>query len=447
MPVIGKLLRSKHFNTLLIAPTLLIFIFIVGAGILGKQDTSNPAVLMTWILWWPAVIFSFILLGRIWCVACPFGFAGDVAQKIYSFQLKVPKFFKNMWWRMGLFLALTWATTLWALDRWPLGTAGLALALTLGAVSMGLIFQKRAFCRFVCPVGGIFGLYAMTTPVRIGVKDKRLCQRECDTKDCAQICNWFEFAPTMDRNMDCNLCLDCVRACPKDNITLQVQSFGQDLATFKPHRKSVDEAVTVAAVLGVSVMQTAVMLNSWPGWEAKVGSWLGLAHGPLLYTLIFLTMGLVVPSILVALVSYVGAPPGELRSDIFHAFRTYAYIFLPLGLALHASHNFHHLLGEGGAMVTGLRQALSEYTGWASLAPTEVAGAASAIGPNTLFLLQWLALIGGLYLSYLVGVAVARRTSVQSVRAFRTALPILLFAIAYTVINIVVLSAPMAHRH
>ncbi len=122
-PVIGKLVRWKHFPALLVAPTALIFTFVVLAGLFGEQNTSNPAILLTWILWWPAIIFTFILLGRIWCMACPFGWVGDLAQKIFSFQLKAPKILKNMWWRVGLFLALTWATTLWALDRWPFGTA------------------------------------------------------------------------------------------------------------------------------------------------------------------------------------------------------------------------------------------------------------------------------------------------------------------------------------
>ena len=445
-PVIGKLLRWRHFNMLLIAPTLLIFLFIIVVGLFGQQDTSNPAILLTWILWWPAVIFSFLLLGRIWCMACPFGYMGDIAQKIFCLQKKVPKIFRNMWWRLGLFLALTWATTLWALDRWPWGTAWLALSITFGAIAFGLVYEKRAFCRYVCPVGGIFGLYSMTAPVRISVTDQQICQHKCATKDCYKACAWWEFAPTMERNLECNLCLDCVRACPYDNVILQVQPIGTDLADFHPHRRSLDEGATVAAVLGVSLLQTAVMLNAWQGWQAKIGSLLHIAPGPFLYTLIFLTLGLVIPTVLFGIVTYLGSPGEERRQDAFRAFRTYAYAFLPLGLALHAAHNFHHLLGEGEAMVLGVRKALAGYTGWATLAPANVADAAAALGPNTMFLLQGLALLGGLYLAFRIGTVAARRYGVSS-QAFRMALPVFLFAIAYTILNILILSAPMAHRH
>ncbi|MBI4442235.1 MAG: 4Fe-4S binding protein [Acidobacteria bacterium] len=446
-PVIGRLLRWRHFNNLLIIPTLVVFLFIVVVGFLGQQDTSNPATLLTWILWWPAVVFSFMVLGRIWCVACPFGYMGDLAQKVFSLQLNVPRILKNMWWRLGLFLALTLITTVWSLYSWPMGTAWLGLALTLGAMTLGVIYQKRTFCRYVCPVGGVFGLYAMASPVRIEVKDKKLCQKNCPDKDCAQVCRWFEFAPTMERNSDCNLCLDCVRVCPHNNIVLKGQFIGADLAEFQPRRKSLDEGVTVAAVLGVSLFQTAVMLNAWPQWEATASGWLRIPPGPILYTLIFLTFGLVVPALLVAVIAFLGTPRKAQRGEIFSAFRAYAYVFLPLGLALHAAHNFHHLFGEGGAMWAGLRRWLSGYTGWTSVAPSETAGLAPSLGPNALFVVQWLGLIGGMYLAFWVGITVARRVSGQPAKAFATALPVLLFAVAYTVLNIFILAAPMAHRH
>ena len=74
-------------------------------------------------------------------------------------------------------------------------------------------------------------------------------------------------------------------------------------------------------------------------------------------------------------------------------------------------------------------------------------GISPSVGESLRSNLQWVAFIGALYLAIRVGVAVVRRNNAQSRLAFRTALPIMLFAIAYTVLNIVVLSASMAHRH
>jgi polyferredoxin len=447
LPGLGRLLRWRHFSTLLIAPTLAIFTLIVLAGLWGEQNSSNPAVLLTWILWWPAVIFTFFLVGRIWCTACPFGYLGDVAQKIFSFKRKAPAILKNMWWRLALFLGLTWATTLWAWDRWPRSTAWLALALTLGAIALAIIYEKRVFCRYVCPVGGVFGLYSMTAPLRLAVKDKQICQTECKEKNCYKACAWFQFPGAMERNAECNLCLNCVPACPYDNLALRTQPFGADLARFQPHRKSLDEAATVAAVLGVSLLQTMVMLNAWQGWEPRLAAFLHIPSGPVLYTLIFLSLGLVMPVLLVALLLRMGSLGLPHRAGAFAALRTYAYAFLPLGLGLHAAHNFHHLFGEGGALWTGLKAALARYTGWDSLAPGSSIDAGAAVAPNALFFLQWLALLGGLYLAFRIATSLVQRHSAEKAMAFRMALPIFLFAVGYTILNVLILAAPMAHRH
>ena len=434
LPLLGKALRSRACLTLLIVPTLAVFLLIVLAGLLGDQDTDNPAILLTWILWWPAVIFTFFLAGRVWCSFCPFGYLGDVAQKIYSLRLKAPGILKNMWWRLGLFLGLTWVTTLWALDRWPRGTAWLGLGLTLGAIALAVVFEKRTFCRYVCPVGGVFGLYSMTSPLRLAVKDQDVCRTGCAGKECSKACGWFQFPPAMDRGAECSLCLDCVRACPTDNIALRTQTPGTELAAFRSHRKSLDEATAIAAVLGVSLLQTAVMLNGWSGWEAQAGKWLHLAPGATLYTVIYAAAGVILPLFLLGLVSYASQAQEDGASGWAGALRTYAYCFLPLGLALHAAHNFHHLFGEGGAVWTGLRNALAEYAGWAA-----VPAAPAAAEPNLLFALQWATLMAGLYLTY--------RVAVRRVRVFRVVLPMLLFGAAYTVMNVFILSAPMAHRH
>jgi polyferredoxin len=446
VPLLGRFLRWRHFNTLLLTPTLLIFAFIVLAGLFGEQATSNPAILLTWILWWPAVIFTFFLVGRIWCTICPFGYLGDVAQKVATWGKKAPRILKNMWWRLALFLALTWITTLLALDKVPRSTAYLALALTSGAVVLAVLYEKRVFCRYVCPVGGIFGLYSMTAPVHLSVKDKHICQTECTGKDCHVACGWFQFPAAMERGAECNLCLDCVRACPHDNLALNTQPFAADLVQFQPHRKSLDEAATVAAILGVSLLQTAVMLNAWQSWQAELAAALHVPPGPILYTLVFLVFGLAIPLLLVGAISYFGARSGPGRSTVSGALRTYAYAFLPLGLGLHAAHNFHHLFGEGGALWQGLQVAFARYTGWGTAAVANLEPAAP-MNPNALYFLQWLALVGGLYLAYRVSTRLVARSVWERTRSFRVVLPILLFAVAYTVLNILVLAAPMAHRH
>lgn len=435
VPFLGAFLRWRHFNTLLLAPTLLFFGLVVGTGLFGEQTTDNPAILLTWILWWPAVIFTFFLVGRVWCVICPFGYVGDVIQKIGTLGRKAPRLLKNMWWRLGLFLLLTWFTALFSLDRTPRSTAWLALVLTFGTVALAVVYQKRVFCRYVCPVGGIFGLYLMTAPLALSARDHMVCQSRCRSKDCAAACMWFQFPPHMDRGAECSRCLDCVRACPFDNLALTTQPIGHDLSLFRSHRTSVDEATTVAAILGVSLLQTVVMLNAWSVYQV----------GPLLYTVIFFVFGVGIPLALLAGVSFLASRGDRSSPGVAASLRTYVYSFLPLGLGLHAAHNFHHLFGEGRALWTGLLAWTANATGWELARPAS--GGVSAMNANALFLMQWLALAGGLYLAWQVSAHLAGRHATDRTTALRMALPIQLFAVAYTVLNVLVLASPMAHRH
>jgi hypothetical protein len=250
----------------------------------------------------------------------------------------------------------------------------------------------------------------------------------------------------MDRGAECNLCLDCVRACPHDNLALNTRPFAGELVQFQPRRKSLDEATTVSAILGVSLLQTVVMLNAWQGWQERLAALLRIPPGPVLYTVVFLGFGVVLPLLLLGFISYLGTRGAVSRPDVFSTLRTYAYAFLPLGLGLHAAHNFHHLFGEGGALWQGLKVSFAQYTGWgvdsvAHMAPP------TPMNANALYLLQWLALIGGLFLAYRVSTRLAARYATDSGKGFRMALPVWVFAVAYTVMNVLILAAPMAHRH
>ena len=71
------------------------------------------------------------------------------------------------------------------------------------------------------------------------------------------------------------------------HLALRLQPVGQDMAEFQPHRKSLDEATTIAVVLGVALFQTASMLTAWAPFQETVGELLqtvceeyGVEHPP-----------------------------------------------------------------------------------------------------------------------------------------------------------------------
>ena len=73
----------KGFPLSLQAAVLLVTLLIVLLGILDTSDGArNLATRLTWIIWWPGIILTFVLFGRLWCLVCPFGTLNEQAAKL-----------------------------------------------------------------------------------------------------------------------------------------------------------------------------------------------------------------------------------------------------------------------------------------------------------------------------------------------------------------------------
>jgi ferredoxin len=94
-------------------------------------------------------------------------------------------------------------------------------------VLTGLLFRDRAFCRGFCPVGLMLGRYGRGGMITFRTGPPAVC-RQCRTRDCvasdgrtrldARSCPSLLNPPRLASNQDCLLCLQCVKACPFDNV-------------------------------------------------------------------------------------------------------------------------------------------------------------------------------------------------------------------------------------
>lgn len=97
-------------------------------------------------------------------------------------------------------------------EHWP------AYAIT-GAVLAGSFFVERAWCRYLCPLGGLISLLGNFSLLRIrrdaeNCKACAVCERPCPVK--------LNVATARTVSSDCIGCLACVQACPRRR-TLEVQ--------------------------------------------------------------------------------------------------------------------------------------------------------------------------------------------------------------------------------
>jgi len=234
------------------------------AKVLRNTNLSN---MLVWSYWWPLVIIGAVLLGRVWCMVCPMELVTSLAARI-GLRRKAPRFMRSGWviTIFYVLVVLVGVHTL-AIHRVPHRMAMYMLVLLAAPVVTGLVFEKRAFCSYVCPVGHLLGLYAHCSVLEWRVADESVCD-ECKTKDCvakknrynlfAHSCTSNLYPPKITTNRDGLLCTHCLKVCPNDNLRLSVRRPFADF--FRPLRLT---AAQVGFVLVVSGFVVYEILSEW----------------------------------------------------------------------------------------------------------------------------------------------------------------------------------------
>lgn len=333
----GFLLRSRWPQFLARAVTLAGFAFTITAGLIGSRVGShNFAIIFVWIAWWTALKLAFIPLGgRSWCSVCPIPLPGEWMQQggmleksrwRFGLNLRWPKRLKGSWLQSGGFLLIGLFSAVTLTDA---RLTGLVLLALFGlATALSLVFERRAFCSYICPIGGFTGIYAKTAPVEVRVIDTDICAAHKE-KTCYQSCPWGLYPVALRDNAQCGLCMECLRACPKDNVAVNLRPFGSDLN--QPRQASrLDGAFLALVMLGSALAFSAVFTGPWGSLKSAafaIGSpaWL-------LYGLGFLALNLAVMPGSFVLAVWAGQKWSRSRLELRSAIASQAQVLLPLGL-------------------------------------------------------------------------------------------------------------------
>lgn len=449
LPLAGRLLRGRYGRLTLQLLFALVALALVIDGIAGPQSAArNLATVAPWVHLRGFVVLALLLAGNLVCMGCPFTIPRTLAKRLSISGRRFPQRLRNKW--LAIFSLFALFLSYEYLDLWasPWLTAWLIVAYFAASFVLEAWFAESAFCKYICPLGSFNMVYSTLSPTGIAVKSHDICAtcvgHECvngsyapqplirldeiatgangETRQArvahgpggALGCGTELFAPQMRGNMDCTLCLDCVRACPHDNVSLFTRSPGAELSRADSWSRRWDLSLLVVALAFMGLSNAFGMVPPYYALQEWLARNLGIASEFLALLLIFALGNLLLPAIALVAAAWLGRQLTRFqkRDSLRDTAAAFAPAFVPIGFGIWFAHYSFHLLVGPGLIVPVLQEfagALGEWQRWSF-----------SLDANLIGVIQLIALIGG----FLWSLRLAQKTALRLYR--RKALPGLL---------------------
>ncbi len=461
-PVVGSFLRWRHARSSMQLVLLCIAGAVVVHGLAGPDlAPANLSTVLTWVHYRGLLVVALLAAGNLFCAGCPFVLVRDWGRHIHAPSRTWPSRLRGKWIAIILFVAVLFAYELFDLWALPSATAYLVLAYFVAALAVDLVFKGATFCKHICPIGQFNFVASTVSPLELRIKESTTCQT-CRTEDCIagrrapeapQVvvqrgCELGLFLPAKVGNLDCTFCLDCVQACPHDNIALTGRTPGIELADER-RRSGIGRLATRRDLAVLSVLFAfAAMLNAFAMVSPvhQVEQWLSAMLGTTSEFVVLCCMFafglLAAPVVLVGLAAgFTRATSGGAGSLVDVATR-YAYAFVPFGFGMWLAHYSFHFLTGALTVVPVTQSAAVDLLGWPALG--EPLWRWAGMRPGAVFPIQLGCIVLGTIGSLAVAHLISQRDSPE--RALRATAPWVVAFVLLAAVAIWVLFQPMEMR-
>ena len=354
VPMIGRALRSKAFRRGMQVVMLILAIAVLLDGFLGPPvGAMNLAGVLPWTHWRGFTVIALLFAGNLFCMVCPFMLVRDFGRRWLPAKWTWPRSLRNKWLAALLLALYFWAYEAFSLWNSPWLTAWIILAYFLAALLIDGFFHGGTFCKYVCPIGQFHFVQSMLSPLEVKVREPEVC-RSCKTLDCIRGrsdqrgCELKLFQPKKKGNMDCTFCMDCVDACPHDNVGLIGVTPGKDLWTGEKRSSIGSFSSRFDLSVLVFILVFGALANA-AGMIAPVAALLERARllfdlqRPVLIALFLAVAMFLIPGLAIFLAGFLSLRLSGLQVPLKRFISDFTMTMVPLGFAMWLAHFVFHL--------------------------------------------------------------------------------------------------------
>ncbi len=470
IPLIKRIVRARSYHFAVIFPNFVVFIILLVAAFYGPPvGNQNIAVLVVWIIWWAALMLVLTPIGgRSWCMICPMPAIGEwlqrktftrVSKKPFGLNKRWPRKLDNIWLQNFSFLIISTFIGVLTTRPWATGIM-LILVVVILPTLFHLLYQRRVWCRYICPVSGFIGLYSMVAPVELRVRNRDVCLKhpgnECYRgSEAGYGCPWYEFPQNLNRNAYCGLCMECVKTCPLDNIGLFIRVGGEDLYVEPWHgikKKGLDEPFKAFIMSTLAIIYALVFTGPNPFFKDIANIFGGNTFGGVFTdnilvealdpyklavyaAIVWSSTLLIMPAIFGLFVVFSKALAGWNKSPPYKKlFISYSYLLVPLSLAAWIAFALYILLVNGSYAISAISDPFG--LGWDLFGTRNFPW--TPIGTPYLPYIQAIIFLFGLVWTINTIKKISQRLFERRRDAFKASIPMSIFALLYTILVLIV---------
>ena len=343
---------------------LIVSMAMIADGLFGPSlSPKNLATVLTWVHFRGALVLILLCAGNFFCLACPFMLVRDLMRRWIHPRFNWPRKLRNKWIAVILFALILFFYELIGLWSSPWLTAWIIVGYFLAILLVDGFFKHATFCKYVCPIGQFNFLASTISPLEVKVRDQQVCS-SCHTRDCIRGrrapasefvilqrgCELALFQPGKVGNMDCTFCLDCVQACPHDNVGILSRLPASELME-DPRRSGIGHlsrrkdiaALTIVFCFG-ALMNAFGMVSPVYVVEQWLGRLLHVTSEATVLGVLFAIFLLIEPAILLGLAAWTSRAWTGVKMGLLPLAVRYTYCLAPLGFGMWLAHYGYHFL-------------------------------------------------------------------------------------------------------